>query len=128
MGRKRRLAIRYQIASHKMVQSGAGILGLVLVLALCGCVAQPERTDPMLPFQMLDADGGGEVSRREWKRSVDVATSRLPPGTSAEEYRCRNMKLFENLDTNQDDQLSPAEWKYGKFNVGADVCPSQLNQ
>jgi hypothetical protein len=38
------------------------------------------------------------------------------------------MKLFENLDTDQDDQLSPAEWKYGKFDVGANVCPSQLNQ
>ena len=108
-----------------MMNSRVSIVGLLLVLS--ACAAQPNRADPMRAFHILDANRNGKVSGGEWKRSVNMATSRLPSGPAAEEYRCRNMRLFEGLDTNHDGQLTSAEWKYGKFESGAYVCPSQLN-
>lgn len=80
----------------------------------------------MLSFRMLDADRNGHVSASEWKRSVDAATAQLPSGASAEEYRCRGIRLFESLDVNRDGQLSVTEWKQGKFESGTEVCPSPL--
>jgi hypothetical protein len=77
---------------------------------------------------MIDTNRNGTVSAKEWKQMVDVATGQLPPGLPAEEYRCRNMKLFESLDINHDGRLSSAEWKTGKFVSGPDVCPSSLGR
>ena len=123
LGGKLPLALHCEDRFLPVMKKGAGVLPIVILSA---CAAQSNRNDPMLSFRMLDADRNGLVSTSEWKGSLDTATAQLPSGPSAEEARCRGMKLFESLDIDRDGQLSATEWKHGKFESGADVCPSPL--
>jgi hypothetical protein len=76
----------------------------------------------MLAFKIADTNGDGFVSVDEWNRDSDAASARLPAGPAAKEYRCRLTELFENLDSDRDQRLSTAEWRFGKFKTNGRLC------